>query len=263
MRRRLLFAALIFVLPLFPYGPLFPWSPVRPGYVSEHFQRADVIHPSHIALPEDYRKIDSLIAEAEQFHRLPMPHRLTVIACGSWEDFHRFVPHLRGRAVAAVTLLPGTVIYVTPKIDEKGLELAEFLRHELSHATLNQNQSAWNGYKMTQQQWFSEGLAVSFGRQRAYLSRDEFLAWARHRDLGPTIDPDQRTGKPTDIRFAYGAWRYFLEDLIATRGRDPFQRFLLACMNNPDHFRESFRREYDRGIAEAVRQFEERLPHPR
>lgn len=255
MLRKLSFAFLLFVLVLFPYGPLFPWSPIHPGYESIHLQRADVIYPAGWRLPEPYYKIDSLIAEAEQFHRLAMPHRLTVIASRSWEDFHRFVPHLRGHGVAAVTLLPGRVIYVTPRIGEKGLNITEFLRHELSHAALNQNQSIWNGYKMTQQGWISEGLAVSFGQQTAYLSRSEFLSRARVEDLGGVIG-HKGAG---DIRFAYVLWRYFLEDLVKTHGRDEFQRFLTAYINDPDHFREIFHREYGMEVSTAAAEFQARV----
>ena len=259
MRRKLGYAALLLFLLAFPYGPLFPWSPVRPGYSSEGFERADVVYPKGTSLPEAYRHIDAMIIEAEQFHRLRMPHRITVVACGSWEDFHRFMPHMRSRALAAVTLVPGRVIYVTPKIGEKGLETSEFLRHELSHAALNQNQSAWNGYKTMKQGWFAEGLAVSFGRQRAYLNRDEFVARARIQELGPVIDPDQRRGDGGDMRFMYPAWRYFLEDLIQARGRDRFQQFLTAYIGDPDRYRESFRATYGIGLPDAVNEFQARI----
>ena len=50
----------------------------------------------------------------------------------------------------------------------------------------------------------------------------------------------------------YTAREQILEDLIATHGRDEFQRFLLAYINDPDHFRESFRKEYGISIAAAV-----------
>ena len=257
MRRKFGYAALLLFLLAFPYGPLFPWSPVKPGYETERFTRADVVYPSGTAVPEPYKNIDSLIAEAEQFHRLAMPHHLTVIACRNWEDFRRFTIN-RSRAVAAVTLAPGTVIYVTPKIAEKGLDTGEFLRHEISHAALHQNQSIWNAFKMTKQEWFSEGLAVSFGRQRAYLTRDEFLARARVEDLGPVIDLDQWKGGARDLRFAYVAWRYFLEDLIAAKGRDRFQDFMTAYIRDPDSYRDSFRRVYGQRVPEAVAEFQTR-----
>jgi len=169
------------------------------------------------------------------------------------------MPHIRSQAVAAVTLAPGTVIYVTPKVQEKRLDSAEFLRHELSHAALNQNQSVWNALKVTKQAWFSEGLAVSFGRQRAYLTREEFLARARVEDLGPVIDMDQRKGAVGDIRFAYVAWRYFLENLMETDGRDRFQDFLTAYIRDPDHYRDSFRQVYGIDLAQAIREFQGRV----
>jgi hypothetical protein len=263
MLRRLRYLALLLFLLAFPYGPLFPWSPVRPGYRSERFRHADVVYPNDMTLPAAYQQVDSFIEQAEQFHQLKIPNRITVIACRSWEDFHRFVPHLQGRGIAAVTLVPGTVIYVTPRTGEKGLDTAEFLRHELSHAALNQNQSAWNGYKAAKHGWFFEGLAVSFGKQKAYVTRDEFLTRAHTEDLGPVIDPDQHASGPRDMRFSYVAWRYFLEDLVQTRGRDRFQGLLTGFMADPDREHEVFRQIYGESLGEAVRDFQSRVNQER
>ena len=42
------------------------------------------------------------------------------------------------------------------------------------------------------------------------------------------------------MRFNYVAWRYFLEYLIKTRGRDRFQDYLLRVMQEPVHARALF-----------------------
>ena len=39
---------------------------------------------------------------------------------------------------------------------------------------------------MMRQQWFCEGLAVSFGEQKSYINPQEFLDFARVQDLGPS-----------------------------------------------------------------------------
>jgi hypothetical protein len=62
---------------------------------------------------------------------------------------------------------------------------------------------------MARQQWLVEGLAVSFGEQKSYVTPEEFPSRSRQQDLGPIIDPDQRASapQPFDMRFGYQAWR--------------------------------------------------------
>jgi hypothetical protein len=117
-------------------GPLFPWSPVKPGYTHFTLHRADIYYPSGTTLEDAYQQVDNFIAEAETFHRLKMPERITVIAPRTWTDFHLQAPWQRG-PVGALTLQTGTVIFVTPKIAEKRFDTAEYLRHELSHAIID------------------------------------------------------------------------------------------------------------------------------
>lgn len=57
-------------------GPLFPWSPVKPGYTHFTLHRADIYYPTGTTLEEPYQRMDSLIEEAETFHRLKMPDRI-------------------------------------------------------------------------------------------------------------------------------------------------------------------------------------------
>src|SRR2546422_845259 len=61
------------------------------------------------------------------------------------------------------------------KLKEGNFSLEEFLRHELSNALLSQHTTIPKSLKLTAQAWFSEGLAVSFSRQKAYLSQAEFI----------------------------------------------------------------------------------------
>src|SRR2546425_1939673 len=71
------------------YGPLIPWSPLKPGYRAASFSRADVYFNQAEALPEDYRQIDQMISEAEEFHRLKLHRRMKVIACKDWSSCRR------------------------------------------------------------------------------------------------------------------------------------------------------------------------------
>lgn len=251
----LLFAGLL----AFPYGPLFPWSPIHPGYSELRLARATVLYPSDTLLPEPYRHLDEYITSAERFHRLPVKSRITVVMCRDWNDSVRFILDARSRKVAGATYPFGTVIFITPKVREQGLDHGEFLRHELSHATLDQSQRPWNSFRIMRQQWFAEGLAVSFGEQKAFITPDEFLRTATEGDFGAIIDPDRvgNDSKPLNMRIAYQVWRYFLEHLIETRGRDSFQRYMNAYIEDPSSYRDLFIRVYGTSLEGAIRQFQD------
>jgi hypothetical protein len=241
----------------FLYGPLFPWSPIKPGYTRFRLHRADVYYPTGSTLEGAYVQLDSFIDEAEKFHQLQMPDRIAVIAPRTWADFHLQAPWQRGNAVAAITLQTGTVIFITPKIGEKHFDTAEFLRHELSHAILDQNMTLWRGRKMSHQPWLSEGLAVDFGRQKSYLTEQEFLARAQTEPLAPAFD-----GGNPDMRFDYVAWRNLIEHLIHTRGRDKFQDYLLRVMQDPDQARALFPEFFKISFDGAVSEFQARVREP-
>jgi hypothetical protein len=245
-------ASLIFAA-VFCDGPLLPWSPVKPGYTHFTLHRADVYYPSGSTLDESYRQLDSFIEQAEIFHRLKMPYRITVIAPRTWTDFHLQAPWQTG-PVGALTLQTGTVIFVTPKIAEKHFDLAEFLRHELSHAILDQNTTLWRGHKLSAQAWFYEGLAVDFGQQKSYLTYDEFMARAQTQPLAPAFNGDN-----SDMRFNYVAWRHFLKYIIRTRGRDRFQDYLLRVMQDPDQARALFPEFFGVSFDGAIQEFQARV----
>ncbi|MCU1236047.1 MAG: hypothetical protein JWP63_4014 [Candidatus Solibacter sp.] len=251
--RRGSFAILLLFLMLFPFGPLFPWSPVWPGYAVEKLQRADVLYEEGTVLDPAYRNVDRYIAEAEQFHGLHVDKRLTVVDCRSWDDLRRFMPYNYSRALGGVTVATGTVIYISPKLREKNLDAGEYLRHEISHATLNQNQAVWNALRMGRQAWFTEGVAVLFGRQRAFVTAKEFTDRAKKDDLQPVF-----SGAPTpDMRFAYQAWRYFWDYELRMAGRERFYRFQSGCLKDPDGCRKSFASVYGMQVADAVTRFQE------
>jgi hypothetical protein len=247
----------VVVVTVFGEGPLFPWSPLRPGYTHFILHRADIYYPSGTTLDESYKQVDSYIDEAEQFHRLKMPDRVTVIVPRRWADFHLQAPWQRGNAIGGLTLQTGTVIWITPKIAEKHFDPGEFLRHELSHAILDQNTTLWRGHKLNGQPWLYEGLAVDFGRQKAYLTSDEFLARAQTEPLAPAFNGDN-----SDMRFNYVAWRDFIEYLIRARDRDRFQDYLLRVMQDPDQARIVFPEFFGMSFDEAVREFQGRVREP-
>ena len=255
-------SSLVFLLAMaFPFGPLLPWSPLKPGYHAISYASADVYFGGADDQLGDYGDVDRMMHDAEAFHRMKYLRRVKVIACKSWGDCERALPWLRVKVLGGVTLDTGDVIYITPKWKEKNFSLAEFLRHELSHALLSQHTTIRKSLKMTEQAWFSEGLAVSFGDQNAYLSRAEFLGRAPKEDLAKFIDPEQmdRSGPAWDARFAYPAQRYFLEYLKGRFGADRFQDFMVKYIDGPDNYRNLFDEAFQISFADAIKQFSQAI----
>jgi hypothetical protein len=167
--------------------------------------RADVLYLSGSAPVGDWwRHIDETIRDAEQFLQLSMPRRVAIVACGTWGDFERFMPVTRSRGTGAVALVTGTVVYLTPKLQEKNLDSREYVRHELAHAAVHQNQSLLDALRMRSQPWLYEGIAVCFGREKSYVSSQEFVERTLREDLEPVIDPElrARASQPADMRFS-------------------------------------------------------------
>ena len=254
--------ALCFFLVLalaFPFGPLLPWSPLKLGYNHVGYARADVYVGEQRSLSNDYGLVDRMMNEAEAFHGLSYKRRVRVIECKDWSACKRSLPWMGNlNGLGGVTLATGDVIYLTPKLKEKQFSIAEFLRHELSHALISQNTSIRSALKLNQQPWFNEGVAVSFGRQNDYVKRDEFLARAKQADLIGYLEPDKRAA-PWDQRFAYPAQRYFIEYLRARFGEERFQQFLRKNIVQPTGWRATFAESYSLPFEQVVQGYSEAL----
>ena len=254
-------AVLALVLLAFPFGPLFPWSPLKPGYRSVVSNRAEAWYPRDAATPASFAHLDEDIAGVEAFLNLRVPKRITFIVARDWSDFRRFVPQMAlSRGIGAVTLPTGTVIVVSPRVNERGFDLGEFLRHEITHAAMHQNQSLWQAMMSPRREpWFCEGLSVSYGRQKAFLTRDQFLEKVRGgEDLRRAID---RTADAPghDIRFDYLAWRYFNEYLRERHGEARFHEFLLAFLGDHAASRAAFARVYSMRFEDAIAEYQGNL----
>jgi hypothetical protein len=246
-------------LAAFPCGPLFAWSPVHPGYQQMQFSRADVLYPNGAALDPAYRKVDSYVTEAEAFHDVKWMKKITIVACRSWSDCDRFATPFLGRPLA-VTIPTGTVIFVTPKAVDFRADIAELLRHELSHAVLKQDRSLLNILRMRKQPWVVEGVAgllpemmtTAPGRQPIILPEAEFLAGAKNEELWPYFaDAVQK-----NWRFSYTAYIYFWNRQIERSGKAAFLRFERACFSDPQACRSIFFNVYGTDLRTAVDDFQ-------
>ncbi len=242
-------------LAAFPYGPLIAWSPLHPGYAKLRFTRADVLYPADGPPDAAYRDVDRYIAMAETFHRLRCSKRITVVACRNWSDCRRFAPFLGTQRPLGVTIPTGTVLYLTPSINETW-DVGGVLRHELSHATLNQNRSLLSVWRLLRQPWFSEGVAGVLagmgapvqGRKLVTIPAVDFVARARNEDLWPSFDAVQQK----DWRFSYTAWKFFWDREIELRGKDTFLRLETACISEPEKCRTDFANVYGMDLPHAV-----------
>lgn len=135
--------------------------------------------------------------------------------------------------------------------------MQELGRLRASAALISQNTTIRNSLKLTEQSWFSEGLAVSFGEQKAYLSQAEFIEQARKTDPAKVIDPARMNCSAPDwnARFAYPAQRYFLEYIKQRFGAERFQQFTVKYINNPDDYRNLFGEVFQLSFADAIEQF--------
>jgi len=259
LRRAIGLTVLTLLMAAFPWGPLFPWSPWKPGYDAIHLARADVYIPSGSTAPAAYHQIDTFIRHTEQTLQLAAPKRMTIVLTPDWSHFRRLMPHIRSTGIGAVALATGDVIYVTPRIAANKFDHAEFLRHEICHAVIHQNQSFLNAFRMTKVEWLSEGLAVWLGDQKSYFTKEEMLTRARKEDLLPTIDPHRRNPHTFQIRYAYQVWRYFNEFLIQHYGRETFQRYLRAVMSDPPAWRTQFQSTFQAPLEDAVKLYQRTL----
>jgi hypothetical protein len=237
-------------------GPLFAWSPVKPGYDVLHLERADIYFAKGETLDPAFRDVDRYVQMTEKFHQLVLPYRVKIIVCRGWGDFHRFLPTVPGESVGAATPEFGTVIYITPKVRLMHYDPGEFVRHELSHAILEQNSSIWKSTRFKQAPWLLEGLGVLAGDQRAYGTWGDFQQRVENQSIVPLFSATPFKTSAFDLRFAYLSWRYFLAWMVETRGREVFQKLLTGFMEHPNEADHVFQEVYGEGLSVAAVRFE-------
>ena len=268
----LLIASLLAVLAAFPYGPLFAWSPLHPGYQQMEFSRADLLYPKGARLDPAYREVDGYVATAESFHEMKCSKKIKVVVCRNWGDCLRYAPFQATQRPLAVTFVTGTAIFVTPRATGP-VDIGGLLRHELSHAVLNQNRSLVSVLRMLQQPWVSEGVAgvvaemgaTAPGRQLVSLPEGEFRSRAAAEDLWPCF----AAAPQKDWRFSYTVWLSFWDWQIERSGKKTFLTFERACISDPRARRTAFADVYGTELRNAVQQFQAELragklvrPHP-
>lgn len=256
LRRTLLLTATAITIWSFGYGPLLPWSPIRPGFAAITDGRVTVVYPEMERLPAPLRAPAALLREAEQFHRLSASRNITVFVCPDWPTAYRVLPRLARHGVGGITLVTGAAIYVLPTVAERRLDPVEFVRHELSHALLYQNRGLLDASRIEEVEWLTEGIAVWFGDQKAYITGNEFLRLVPTLDLGAYIDPAlrPRLNGDFDMRVAYVCWRRFNMFLHAGNP-DRYWAYVHAAIRDPRPWRALFESHFGQPFATAISDF--------
>src|SRR5713226_5223532 len=98
----------------------------------------------------------------------------------------------------------------------------------------------------------------------AHPCRPELPRSLSHQSLGEllpggprgALHRTRRRVRGFDIRFAYSAWRYFLQWTIEVLGRPLFQKLLLGFMDHPAEAEQVFRDVHGEDLSIAVVQFD-------
>jgi hypothetical protein len=226
------------------------------GFGEVSGKRVTVVYPEGWEVPAELREPDRLLEEAERFHRLRASRAVRITVIPDWGAAYRVVPRLAKRGIGAITLATGTAIYVLPTVKERGRDPVEFVRHELSHAVVHQNQGLVEAVRIVEVQWLAEGMAVWFGRQKAYVSDEEFERQAGRRDLQAYMDPAlrERLGDPFDIRFGYVCWKRF-NMYLEGEDADRYWGYVHTAIARPREWRELFEQRFGRSFESAVSAF--------
>jgi hypothetical protein len=197
------------------WGRLFAWSPMKLGYHHQAFSRATIVLPGDWDLPAELRNVDEILADCERFHALQFSKHITIILARTPEAAYRY----SGTRGAACAFQTGTVIFLSPtKIQANGRNLVDQLKHECSHAVLDQNTSLYRAFNVPE--WFREGLAIYYGNPHDNYTGATFLELAVDRgyffDVLGSYEELKRVPEHYRYGFKHSEFRCFVEYLAAT-----------------------------------------------
>lgn len=245
------------------FGALFPWSPIKPGYSSRHFAASTVYFPSDLIHNPQYAETDRVIQEVQQALHLRFRRKVKVIVCSNWKRFNRGMLTFQGshpQEVLGATLQTGNVIYLSPLMLEPQRDAARTLKHELCHALLYQNTSLKNSFRLARVHWLIEGLAVSNGNAKDYLSAERWRALAVQGGYLFPIEADPHIeGMPLSIGapFMLSEYRFFIEFLLNYYGQERLQSYVASLLASAAEPEQTFATVYGLTLEQADEAFDE------
>lgn len=249
-------------------GRLFPISPVKIGFESQETGKAKLFYHPGASLA-DFENLEELMRDAEQFHRLTFRKPVRVIIGDSMEEYRRFT----GSTAAAVALAyPGAICF-SPRSEGRVVE--RLLRHELSHLLVYQHLSPLGVARFPG--WFLEGLAVHYGNQDDYMSREQLKGRVKEgffvypQDYGTWVSNKVNGGKEYieamgeehpdwAYSFIYAEFGFLIEDLVCDYGKDKvilLMKRLLRSQTPEEHFKDIFEISLEDYVSGFKKRFEE------
>lgn len=251
----------------FIFGRLMPFSPLVIGFEKHQTENSIVFfHNNEKEL--NYNSVDSLILNAEQFHKLKFNKKVRIFICKTDNEYKRYT----GASSRMVTIF-GNAIFIS------GMANAErksnttstniYLLHELSHLLIYQNTTVQ--IAVNYPNWFLEGIAVYSSNQfgvDGYLTKREVQQEIKKRnfvhpmDYGTFLSSKGNSvincNVPNKYRFIYAEFGTIIGDLINTYGQEIFINFLHQSLKTDD-FYTTFKKEYQLEFSEYVTEFEKRI----
>jgi len=223
------------VLYLFLFGRFFPYSPLTLGFKHKEFARS-VVYFHKGADISRFSDVDKLIPGVEAFHQLKYKHKVAIFLCSSLSEKKRFT----SSEARMTTFPPFGRIFVSLQAQQDALNnkihIDVYLKHELSHALLEQNMSFWRFSRFPR--WLLEGIAMYSADQMGvdgyytkaqvekYIQAGYFVYpgdWGRKFTKIPAI---QNLPLADKYYFTYSQYGYIVQDLIEKYGREKFLVFL-------------------------------------
>ena len=266
-KRNILIAIIILLLGFLIYhilfGRLLALSPLQINFEKLNTENTTIYYHKNEKLLE-LNKIDSLISEVEQFHKLNFNKKVKLFICKTDSEFKRYT----GSSARFATIF-SFGIFMSGKANierkAKSIHIDTYLKHELSHLLIYQNMSLYKSIKYPQ--WFLEGIAVYSSNQfgvDGYLTKQETYKkikednFVQPKDWGTAITSKGISVKNCKVankyRFIYSEFGCIIDDLINTYGKEKFIIFLKQSFQ-ADDFYVLFNKTYNIDFTEYLKDF--------
>lgn len=250
------------------FGRLIPYSPFPAVFRHQEFRRT-VLYFHEGTDISDLPDFDTLIEQTERFHGLRFKRKVRIFLTLSDREM--------GRLTGARARFNSHPIYGSIFVSASAqrqyrdgtLDMAVFLRHEMSHSLVYQSMSLYHALFFPG--WLMEGIATYSSNMMGvdrYYSKEKTYATIRRGlflipdDWGTIVrSPTAREKNfplPDRIFFFYSEFACIVDDLIALRGKEEFLLFLQHLMEDPD-LEKGFPKVYGMKYQEYLEDFRTRV----